>query len=120
MAKQLSPTLAQIIRDKVEGEDCSIYEQYSGRGMYKAQCFGIVVNRHARATILSIFMDIIFDGIDGNYGDELLEEIRSHRWNMREDNMGLDQIYYFPNIQWPEEEYEDGVEDEEQLDEEGE
>lgn len=119
MAKQLSPTLAQIIRDKVEGEDCSIYEQYSGRGMYGAQCFGITVNRHARATILSIFMDVIFDGVDGNYGDELLEEIRNHNWAMREDNMGLDQIYYFPNVQWPEEEEEEGDDVGEQLDEEG-
>lgn len=118
MAKQLSPTLAQIIRDKVEGEDCSIYEQYSGRGMYGAECFGIVINRHAKATILSIFMDIIFDAIDGNYSDEVIEEVRHIEWKMREDNLGLDQIYYFPNVQWPADECEEEDDVEEQLDEE--
>ncbi len=46
MRRKLTPEECQIIRNIVEDNENSIYEQYSGRGMYGDACFGIDIDRY--------------------------------------------------------------------------
>lgn len=110
MKHQLTKALAELIRHIVEDEECSIYEQYSGRGMYGANCFGITIPRHAGASVVTIIMRVMAEIKNPTWlgkaetEDDLDNEMLEADWKMSSDNLGLDMIYYFPNILWPEEE----------------
>lgn len=110
MKATLSPEEATAIRDLVEEHDCSIYEQYSGRFMYGAQCFGITISRHASVSAFQLGM-LIGNLREDSTGNSI-DLAEAYDWKCSEDSLGMDQIIYFPNIQWPEEEDEDIMEDE--------
>lgn len=108
MKNTISNELAAIIREAAENEDCSIYEQYSGRGMYGSNCFGITIPRFSEIGVLQLFINILGELRNRNSTypnkEELINELLELDWKENSDNMGLDMIYYFKNIQWPEEE----------------
>ena len=66
--------------------DGSVYEDYSGRGMYGKSCMGITVDNLER----SIFR-IGRESCDFDFCEQLE--------NFRTDNLGRDYIIYFPKIQ---------------------
>lgn len=108
MKSTISNELAAIIREAAENEDCSIYEQYSGRCMYGANCFGITIPQFSEIGVLQLIINILGELRNRNSTypnkEELINELLELNWKERSDNMGRDMIYYFPNIQWPEEE----------------
>ncbi len=70
--------------DVLHGEDVEIRGNYSGRGMYGAQCFGIVCN----VGNLALFCASL-----GSFADDW-------DWVMsvRSDNMGRSTIWYWPDV----------------------
>lgn len=102
-----------VVKDYVtfwEDDDVpSVYEAYSGRGMYGKECFGIVT-RDPR--VISLFLLEIADEYAARNPDEddPFYEVRELTLSMEVDNMGLSMIYYFPG--WtiiPTEESKDNV-----------
>lgn len=69
----------------------SIYENYSGRGMFGRECLGVVVKQGYS------FMDFIINltrYMDDNDVDDIDFKLEGATY----DNLGLDTIVYFPNI----------------------
>jgi hypothetical protein len=71
-----------------DAADASIYEDYSGRGMYGTKCLGFVVNGHRGEAALSI-------AIIRTLGEDDAEDMLD---NLRADALGLGTIIYFPGI----------------------
>lgn len=70
---------------------------YSGRGMYGENCFGLVLGTGAFADIYSIVRALTEKGVfDADLGEDV-EFVRS----MRTDSMGYSTIYYFPGYVLP-------------------
>lgn len=82
---------------------------YSGRGMYGKQCLGVEISRDQ--SIGDLFA-MILEEVDGQ---DDLREIADGFHGMCWDSMGLDMIYYFPNVPYfNEEDHEDEEEDDEE------
>ena len=58
-----------------DGYKAEIRDDYSGRGMFGATCYGIVTD-----------------------GPEIVDKLTPLGTNQKIDNMGLDYIVYFPNL----------------------
>lgn len=118
MKNTISKELATIIRTAVEDEECRIYEQYSGRGMYGRNCFGVTVPRFSEVGVLQIIINIIGELRNRNSTcpnkEGLIDELLELNWKESSDNLGMDMIYYFPNILWPEDEETEEEEDDEE------
>lgn len=83
--------------------------RYSGRGMYGKQCVGVEVGRGVSSFQLAAAIAVaLLDG-DVDEGPSDVEDLA--RLRVCEDNMGLDTIVYFPQVEWPE-----GREDDEDED----
>ena len=78
----------------VQQPEATAYLRYSGRVMYGDTCFGIVCSSPAQA-MLSIGQALGQEELDEN----LVEAFS----DLRQDNMGLDTILYFPAISVSEE-----------------
>ena len=76
-----------------ESADLNV-RSYSGRGMYGKECVGIT-----GSTLQHVLADLVLAEFDFDKED-LAYLIRA----ARTDNMGMDTIVYWPNLQWPEEE----------------
>lgn len=90
---KLTAEESAIIRNTIEQFDCKVYEQYSGRGMYGRQCFGITVPRESGANIGTVLTTIILELVDAEW------DVGPELWKMSYDSLGLDMIYYFPELQ---------------------
>ena len=75
MKNELSKELAKLIREKVEESDNRIYEQYSGRGMYGQNCFGLTINRHSSEGVVSIIMQVMGELKNRNNTSDTKEEL---------------------------------------------
>ena len=64
---------------KAEELRLRVYHDYSGRGMFGRTCLGVVGS----------MQDL----------DTLLSEIKGSANGLKKDNMGLDYIYYWPEIE---------------------
>jgi hypothetical protein len=71
--------LKEKILGKAEEMGMNIRHDYSGRGMFGKTCLGVVGS----------MQDL----------DILLSEIPGSAVGLRKDNMGLDYIYYWPDIE---------------------
>lgn len=95
--KKLSARQKQIVEDIIDYklEDCvEISKNYSGRFMYGEECFGIVTGQYLNpSSFLSRFVLMLLDEGERDLAYELSK-------NVREDNMGLGSIIYFPKFQW--------------------
>jgi len=73
----------------IEPDDESIVRwTYSGRGMYGGQCFGIVVTMPE----LMMFVASLCEDLDGGMPEWVT--------NVREDDMGLGRIFYWPEVRF--------------------
>ena len=76
--------------DELELDPSAVYADYSGRAMYGATCFGLVIPRritpvHVGAAIVRIISN-----------DDLIEEMLN---SVETDSMGLDTIVYFTDVE---------------------
>lgn len=84
----------ELYRSAVEsmqnaGHEASLYEDYSGRGMYGATCPGIVTNKSG--VVVGFY---IAEAIADEYGPEAIYDFDESVLPQRTDSMGLDTIYY--------------------------
>lgn len=63
----------------------AIRTNYSGRGMYGAECFGFVGNISDYSQFVAVLASLME-----------LDEFRDLLDDVRDDNMGLSTIFYFP------------------------
>jgi len=75
---------------EAELDEDSLYEGYSGRAMYGAKCFGLIVDRPGEAA--KFLVKIANALADDDLADELADAWRS-------DSMGLSTIVYFPGFE---------------------
>lgn len=85
-------SIADGIRSFVESnENYTIYEGYSGRGMFGKTCLGVIISRG------SSFMDFLIKltrYLDEQGVDDVDYELEGASY----DELGLDTVVYFPNI----------------------
>ena len=85
-------TVEKAIRNFVEdNSQYSIYENYSGRGMFGRKCLGVVVKQGYS------FMDFIIN-LTRYLDDNDVEDADFKLEGATYDNLGLDTVVYFPNI----------------------
>ena len=120
-------SLQAYIKEACEGLDgVSFRESYSGRGMYGAQCIGVVGSmsdciRAAQRAALRAAQDQHFDKVSSieeapEADDPIPEEARQLDTdgleNAQMDSMGFDMILYWPDLKpLPDEEEADSAED---------
>lgn len=83
-----------------ENHDIELRENYSGRGMYGKECYGVEGNTTAlgefeSALALLTVMDDLDDKVNGHTALNAMTDLADMR---RSDSMGLDTIYYYPNL----------------------
>lgn len=72
----------------VDFEREAVYTNYSGRFMYGATCFGIVGDTAQFARFMVVLGAL-------THNDDTVMDLLDV---LREDNMGMDRIYYFPGF----------------------
>ncbi len=79
--------------------DMDVRPNYSGRGMFGKTCLGIDTDHSAFVVAVNV-VNAIHDmqDIDENERELLLEEVE----DTRQDNMGLEYIYYWHGISYDE------------------
>lgn len=115
MKTQLTPAQCAFIRDQIEPEGHAIYQRYSGRAMYGRECFGIVIDSNSDTMLFHVAFNLGMNAI--NHPDAEIQELcEIFGSRVCSDNLGRDMIYYFPSVQWCEEQpaSEEEAEDEEQ------
>lgn len=84
--------LAELIKEFCEiNEGYSFYGDYSGRFMFGKKCVGIVVNREYSYMNMLIQLTRFLEEND-------VDDVDLELSNPAIDEMGLDTIVYFPNI----------------------
>lgn len=85
-------SVEEAIRNYVdENEQYSLYENYSGRGMFGRTCLGVVVKQGYS------FMDFLMK-LTKYMDDNGIEDTDFSLEGVSYDALGLDTIVYFPNI----------------------
>lgn len=79
-----------------------IVRGYSGRGMYGKTCLGVVTEN------LAELIAALIEGTNDDERKEVAEAIRT----MQMDSFGRDTIVYFPKIQFQEDEFIEGEDEE--------
>lgn len=74
-----------------ENEQYSLYENYSGRGMFGRTCLGVIVQRN------DSFIDFIIK-LTKYLDDNGIEDVDFSLEGVSYDALGLDTIVYFSNI----------------------
>ena len=80
--------IAKEIKNYCYNNDLKFHEDYSGRYMYDRECVGIECKPIEKYTVIA--------GLSAYLQKELECDLSVH--TIREDNMGLDVILYFPSI----------------------
>lgn len=68
---------------------------YSGRGMYGKTCLAVVAN-----DLISFVSDAIDSLADRGAKPEDLRELAESFRNMREDWLGRERVFYFPDVEY--------------------
>lgn len=85
-------SVEESIRNFVEDNpQYSIYENYSGRGMFGGTCLGVIVREH------DSFMDFLMK-LTKYMDDNGVEDTDFSLEGVSYDALGLDTIVYFPNV----------------------
>lgn len=85
-------TVREAIENFVnENEQYSLYENYSGRGMFGRTCLGVVVRQN------DSFMEFLMN-LTRYMDNNEVEDTDFSLEGVAYDNLGLDTIVYFPNI----------------------
>ncbi|SVC87678.1 uncharacterized protein METZ01_LOCUS340532 [marine metagenome] len=83
MTKTLTEDQMDDLYNAAHTVDGEIVTDYSGRGMFGAECVGIILNDDCALFTFARLLD-----------DDLAELLGNPRW----DNMGLREIAYWPNV----------------------
>jgi hypothetical protein len=70
---------------------------YSGRAMYGRRCLAVTLDaRKLGRMISSLLRECLSSAADGGEDDydRIVHDIRDMRW----DNMGMDMVYYWPDV----------------------
>lgn len=85
-------TVREAIENFVnENEQYSLYENYSGRGMFGRTCLGVIVQQND--SFIEFLMNLT-KYMDNNKVEDTDFSLEGATY----DNLGLDTIVYFPNI----------------------
>lgn len=93
MPATLTTDKIEIIRQADMATDAQIYYDYSGRGMYGEECFGLTCDNPGQYATFLLVM--------AQFGEQELAEQLAEA--TRTDSMGFQTIYYFPGWQIAEE-----------------
>lgn len=94
MTQTISKNTARDLAYSVGMEpDDALYLNYSGRGMYGRECFGIVGT-------VSDLVGFVTEAVRrGAVGDETVAGFVQYIEDVSTDNMGLDMIFYWQDVQ---------------------
>lgn len=85
--------IVEYIRNFVQKYDSyEIYEKYSGKGMFGRHCIGIIVKKG------SSYMDCLIK-LTSYLQEQGYDDVDFKLEGIRVDDLGLDTIIYFPNIE---------------------
>lgn len=94
-------TKTTVPREKIEAamyeaglDESALRDDYSGRGMYGDECFGIVTD--GPGLLLQFAVALAAQSDPDN--DEFDVEVMGWIAGVREDSMGLSTIYYWPGV----------------------
>lgn len=87
----------RAILEAAQAEGIEVREDYSGRGMYGGECFGIVGSLNGLLT----FAAILAGSCDNE--EEAADVLSDLAQAAQEDSMGRQSIYYFPGWTFKEE-----------------
>ena len=96
-ANVISKDLEDFLAGACELYDIEMMPDYSGRFMFGQKCLAFVFGGTAGELISAFYTALTRDEFE--LKDELMEMFS----RMRQDNMGLDYVYYFPGFQIEEE-----------------
>lgn len=105
--KKISTDLVQrafeLAQDNYSDWDCepTLRENYSGRGMYNKNCFGVVGRGNFGTLFLLGVAEAVMEVSDGDdYPDDRdFSIVWDLAKNMTTDNMARDTIFYFPSYE---------------------
>lgn len=89
--------ITQLGLADLEDEGFDVRSDYSGRGMFGWECFGIVGNA---ADLVRFIRYVVESAADTETNHVLTGGDRDTNWldNVRTDSMGMDMIYYWPRV----------------------
>ena len=88
------------------GHEC---QSYSGRAMYGKRCLAVVCNARRLGNLIA---DLLRDASMFDDGQDI-EEVATAMQGLCWDNMGMDMVYYWPDVPYTADEEEDNGDDEE-------
>lgn len=77
----------------------SVRTKYSGRYMYGRNCLGVVGQVGDLLRFVLEIVPALKSEYDGNYGDQPSVTYHDEWFDVRSDNMGMDTIFYWPEIE---------------------
>lgn len=94
----------EIIETAAHEARMELREDYSGRFMHGAECFGIVGSMHNLMSFgPALLAGMLMNEKDDEYKKSTLDEARLQIGRlidrMHTDNMGMDWIFYFPDVE---------------------
>ena len=106
--------IQNFVDDQGEDDEVSVYENYSGRGMFGKNCFGFSLGRYTNshmfivglishlydANIRPIIIDEATTEDDEKEFEEYENLIEMLNSRIDIDSLGLGTILYFPNVAW--------------------
>lgn len=86
-------------------------QDYSGRAMFGRRCLAVVLNARQLGNLISDLMKTCLDedpdGPDFLYAGQAADAVRGICW----DNMGMDMVYYWPDVPYTADEEEEEDDD---------
>ena len=96
----------ELLQGSIDNLGYELYTDYSGRCMYGSKCFGFSTRQAGgEMQLVSDMLSYVVE-TDGNVR-ELMDLISYMANEARSDSMGMGTIYYYPNLQWDDGDYED-------------
>lgn len=106
---QLDPDQQSLIQEALDNLEFTVYEQYSGRGMYGSKCFGFYTRESGAE--LKFAKELVNLANDNDQIETALDLLDYMAQSAASDNLGMDTIYYYKRLQWNEDTEEETEED---------
>lgn len=108
-----------------ESGNSTVSRTYSGRGMYGKQCFGFDANQDkSPTTLLAELIEYALNeyGLVSHDDGSAFYDLRSFielftNHEMKQDNLGMGMIYYFPTLEWGDDTEDEDIGNAEPIDE---
>ena len=84
--------IIEVMEDYCQEREFDFRDDYSGRGMFGRKCVGIVID--SGTNILEMIMELTEMLIDND-----IEYVSEKIGAIRQDNMGMGTIIYFPRLE---------------------